>query len=312
MIEFQQILAILFFLFSTCNLQGSIQSYFKPAEGKTSAHLDQVQNIDFIYLINLDPRPEKWMKCLNELTPYHIYPYRFSAVNGWELSLEAINQLGVKYSEQFDSPLWGTSYLPEGDFEPHHEIMHVIGRTYFCHCMSRGAIGIALSHLSILQDAYDEGYETIWVMEDDIEVIQNPHLLSDLIVRLDQVVGKNGWDILFTDRDTKGQDGNYVVCYDTAKRPDFVPLDKERLRFRSEINADFRRIGTRYGAYSMIIRRSGMKKILDFYKEHNLFLPYDMEYYFPQNILFYTVMSDVVSTQPRAFSDNGSPNYLKN
>ncbi|MFI5334690.1 MAG: hypothetical protein ACHQT8_05960 [Chlamydiales bacterium] len=31
-----------------------------------------------------------------------------------------------------------------------------------------------LSHLSILQDAFDSGYETIWVMEDDIEVVRNP------------------------------------------------------------------------------------------------------------------------------------------
>ena len=40
-------------------------------------------------------------------------------------------------------------------------------------------------------------------MEDDIEVLQNPHRLSDLIDQLDLLVGSDGWDILFTDRDIK-------------------------------------------------------------------------------------------------------------
>jgi acetolactate synthase-1/2/3 large subunit len=40
-----------------------------------------------------------------------------------------------------------------------------------------GAIGIALSHLSILQDAYDSGYETVWVMEDDVDIMQKVNKL---------------------------------------------------------------------------------------------------------------------------------------
>jgi GR25 family glycosyltransferase involved in LPS biosynthesis len=176
MFKFQQ--TVFFVLFFASNLEADLHNYFKLAEGKTNAHFNQVRNIDFIYMINLDQRPEKWIHCLDELTPYHIYPYRFSAVNGWELSLQELNQLGVKYLEKFGKTLWGTAYLPERNFEPYHESMHVVDRTYFCHCMSRGAIGIVLSHLSILQDAYNAGYQTIWVMEDDIEVIQNPILFQ--------------------------------------------------------------------------------------------------------------------------------------
>ena len=83
----------------------------------------------------------------------------------------------------------GTCYLLD-DSGPQHEMVQQLGRTYFCHCMSRGAIGIVLSHLSVLQDAYDSGYETIWVIEDDIQVIQDPRLLSSLIDELDATVGK--------------------------------------------------------------------------------------------------------------------------
>src|SRR5690606_37872622 len=95
--------------------------------------------------------------------------------------LEELNTLGVKYRPGMLNDLWGTSYLLNGNFKPHHEVMHVVGRNYFCHCMPLGSIGIVLSHLSILQDAYDAGYETIWVMEDDIEVIQDPNIMSQRI-----------------------------------------------------------------------------------------------------------------------------------
>src|SRR3989344_3294288 len=296
-------------VFSTWSLHAGLQTHFRPVEGKTTDCFNQVQNIDFIYLINLDQRPEKWAHCLNELAPYHIQPYRFSAVNGWELSLEVLNQLGVKYSPQFCKNLWGTAYLPEDNFQPHHEIMQVVGRTYFCHCMSLGAIGIVLSHLSILQDAYDSGYETIWVMEDDIDVLRNPHTLSDFIEKLDQEVGKDGWDILFTDQDTKNTLGYYVPCTGFAWRPNYYPSDPNQFAQRYAISADFRRVGARFGAYSMIVRRSGMKKILDFLKTYKIFLTYDIEYPYPPDIRLFTVLTDIVSTWPGAPSDNGSPAY---
>jgi GR25 family glycosyltransferase involved in LPS biosynthesis len=290
-------------------LEGDISDHFKKIDNKSDVYLNQMKNVDFIYVINLDQRPEKFTHCLEELSPYGITPYRFSAVNGWELSLSVLNTLGIKYRPGMPKDLWGTSYLLNGDFQPHHEIMHVAGRNYFCHCMPRGTVGIVLSHLSILQDAYDSGYETIWVMEDDIEVIQDPHILSERISQLDALVGKNSWDILFTDQDTKGQDGKYVSCFSYARRPNFSPKYPERFAIRKDISSDFRKVGARYGAYSMIVRRSGIKKILKFLKKHKIFLPYDMEFYLPNNIAMYTVRDDVVSTQPKALSDNGSPNY---
>lgn len=290
------------------SLFGSIQEHLKIPSDKSGE--SQMRGIDFIYMINLDQRPEKYKQSLDALVPFGITPYRFSAVNGWELSLEDINEVGVKYEKGMTKGIWGTSYFPENNGQPHHEVMNVVGRNYFSHCMSRGAVAIALSHLSILQDAYDSGYETIWVMEDDIEVIKNPHILSGLIDKLDRLVGKNGWDFLFTDRDTKGQDGANVICLGAAARPNFQPHPANKFQKRVDISSDFRRVGARYGAYSMIVRRSGMKKMLDFTK-NGVFLPYDMEYTLPHGIRLYTVREDVVSTQPNALSDNAGPNYKK-
>lgn len=291
-------------------LQAGVQDYFKPALNKTGYH--QIPNIDYIYIINLDERPEKLNNCLSQLEPFGIYPYRFSAVNGWKLPLSAFNELGVKWESWMAIPnLWGTSYFPDGNGEPHHEIMSVVGRTYFCHCTARGTVGISLSHLSVLQDAYDSGYETIWVMEDDIHVQKDPNILSSLIKKLDDTVGHQSWDILFTDPDIKDLKGNYVPCTSHAPRPNFRPSNPGRFAVNMNIGKDFKRIGNRFGAHSMIVRRSGMKKILDFIKTYNLFLPYDMDYTMPNDIKCYSLRYDVVSNFPGAISDNGGANYEK-
>lgn len=296
-------------LLAIAPLFADLEDHFKKVPDKSGDHT--MENIDFIYVINLDQRPEKYSLVLEKLLPYGIEPCRFSAVNGWQLTLDAINDVGVKYGPWMPSDHWGTYYLPDGDGQPLHEIVQTVGRNYFCHCMSRGAIGIVLSHLSILQDAYDSGYETIWVMEDDIEVIRDPHLLSDYIEKLDALVGKDGWDILFTDRDTKDKHGNYVISSAYAWRPNYAPVNPFKCQEKEVVSPDFRRIGARFGAYSMIVRRSGMEKILNFFKCFQIFLPYDIDFTFPFDIQFYTVLDDVVSTQTHAPSDNGGPNYEK-
>jgi len=300
--------AILVFL-AIATAYADVEDHFKPITDKSDIH--KMRNIDFIYMINLDERPEKYNACIDRLAPFGIHPYRFSAVNGWQLTLEAINDVGVKY-ETWMTGVMGTRYLLGGDKEPHHEYIEEPGVTYFSHCMSRGAIGIVLSHLSILQDAWDSGYETIWVMEDDVVPIQDPNLLSELIDRLDALVGEGGWDIFFTDQDTKNNYGMYVPCTGFGKRPNFHPHNEARFEERTNLSDDFRKIGARFGAYSMIVRRSGMKKILEFLKSHQVFLPYDIEFPLPNGIRLFSVTEDIVSTQPGAISDNGAPNYIKN
>jgi GR25 family glycosyltransferase involved in LPS biosynthesis len=262
-------------------------------------------------MINLDQRPEKWKFSVDQLAPFGIYPYRFSAVNGWELSLEDINDVGLKFSPEMEGGFLCTRYRLDGNFEPSHEVLQNYGDTCFCHCLSRGAIGIALSHLSILQDAEDSGYETIWVMEDDVEVMRDPRILSDLIDNLDTLVGKENWDILFTDRDIRDANGVHKECYWAAKRPDFMPLRANDYATRIKVNPDFYKIGARWGAHSMIIRRSGIQKLLRFFKAHRIFFPYDMDYILVPGIKLFTVSEDVISNFPKAVSDNGGPNYLQ-
>lgn len=291
---------------------GALQDHLKKAEGKQNDH--KIRNIDFIYMINLDERPQKYALSKQHLDKYGIHPYRFSAVNGWKLSLEAINDVGVMYQPGM-TPLLATTYLKLGDKIIHsHEYMRQFGKTYFCHCMSLGVIGCSLSHISVLQDAYDSGYETIWVMEDDVEILEDPHQLSDLIEELDTLVGSDHWDVLFTDRDYRTGINQYLIASGAAKRPDMDCSQKQRYSDvytkTIEINNHFRKIAARFATTSMIIRRSGMIKLLEFWKTRNIYLPCDLENYFPPEIQRYGLTFDLVTNMFDSLSDTGSPGYL--
>lgn len=288
-------------------LCSNLQNYFKEIENKGDSH--NMRNIDFIYMINLDERPEKFNKSVKQLAPYGINPYRFSAVNGWKLSNETLNDVGVKFDSSMTRGIMGTCYLMDGEKEYiSHERIEQEGKNYFSHCMARGAVGIVLSQLSILQDAYDSGYETIWVMEDDIEVHSDPRQISDLIDVLDSKV--NTWDILFTDADTRDNNGKLIPCKGTADRPNYKIPNKRAFAHSHRISKDFTCKKARYGVYSMIIRRSGMKKLLDFFNKYKIFLPYDIDCFYAPGLKVYTCNKSIVAHRLDAASDNGGENYL--
>ncbi len=298
-------------LFIFCqSLSADLFDHMKKVEGKTSTHT--MRNIDFIYMINLDERPEKFAQASGELNQYGIYPYRFSAVNGWKLSLETINDVGLKYRPGMTS-LFATSFPLEAKGQASHGFMKEEGKAYFGHCLVPGTIGIVLSHLSILLDAFNSGYETIWVLEDDVVALKDPRILSELIDKLDETVGRDNWDVLFTDQNSRRPDGVYIPALGAGKRPDMdCSLEErysEKYTMNKEISEDFRKISARFGAYSMIIRRSGMEKLLRFYAEHKIYLPYDLDYYLPEGINRYSLQYGVVSNFLEALSDNGSPGY---
>lgn len=279
-----------------------ISKYFKKCANKSDIH--KIKNVDFIYVINLDKRPDRWAKTSDQLYQFGIYPYRFSAVNGYAFSLDEINDMGVKLTHQMKTDKVGIYYTKnsDGHLVVNWESMQKIGRTYFG--LFPGAIGCALSHLSVLQDAYDSHYDTIWVLEDDIEVVQDPRVIPDLIDTLDREVGQNNWDILFTDIDRRNEDATYMTCRPSGKhRPNYTPPHKKLFSLDKRISLHFRRIGERCGTHSMIVRRSGMKKILNFVKELNIFLPIDHEISYTKGIRMYALCEDIVSNALHAPTD---------
>jgi hypothetical protein len=61
----------------------------------------------------------------------------------------------------------------------------------------------------------------------------------------------------------------------------------------------------------MIVRRAGMKKILDHYKTYKIYFPYDIEYFLASGINLYALNRDIVTNITGGESDNGAPAYLE-
>jgi GR25 family glycosyltransferase involved in LPS biosynthesis len=293
-----------------CCCFGDICDHIRPILKKEQ--VSSLKNIDYIYMINLDQRPEKLQNTLSQLEPYGISPYRFSAVYGWDLNSEVKNNLGVILTRGMGCNQWAISFPHKlkGTSELEFLREDLYGNTVFCSWMTQGAIGCYLSHISVLQDAYDSGYQTVWIMEDDISVDQNPNVLSDYITKLDSLVGKEGWDILYTDNRTK-EDGLFVknIKEDSTLfwRPDMDLSDHKSFLERNSLNDDFMQIGSRMGTYSMLVRRSGMRKILDHVKAHRMFLPYDHEIAIIPNMRLYNIRSSPISFLEFASDNKESP-----
>ncbi|HSX11034.1 MAG TPA: glycosyltransferase family 25 protein [Chlamydiales bacterium] len=286
-----------------------LERILRRVEDKSSPH--QIDGIDFIYMINLDERPEKFALAVENLQQFGISPYRFSAVNGWKLDMATINQLGIRFPGVLEEEFLSTIYKEvDGRIYVSNTNLQDTDDAYFTLGLSPGAIGIVLSHLSVLQDAYNSGYETIWVMEDDAMALCDPNILSERIQELDSRV--ENWDLLFTDTDEKDKNGIPVPCRAMAARPNInlPPIDVFLQRFYP-ISHNLSRIGMRYGAYSMLVRRSGMKKILDYFRTYRLYLPYDFDFWMVPDIQIYSVNEDIVSNRVGAPSDNSYPGYIQ-
>lgn len=298
----------------------------------------QIQGIECIYLINLDWRPEKLRACMNQLHSYNIVPYRFSAVVGRDIPEKDMKEVGLKFKPGME---FFVGRLLPGPAPLYFFNERMYGKTCFYKDFNKGALGCTLSHLSILQHAYDSGYQTIWVLEDDFLVMKDPHILSEYIRGLDEWIGVENWDILHTDN------ADYFTAFGDRWRPDYAQISADFFKEHPEINQDykaindphiseserlhawwikrinkakknygmtrsypdvhpdFRYISGRYFTHSMIIKRSGMKKILDFEKKYGIFLPYDDEISVIPFLKMFNLKSNVVTMADTGISDTG-------
>lgn len=275
-----------------------IENQYRKLENKLGS--SGMRNIDYIYLINLDDRPEKWENSIKQLIAYGIFPERFPGIYGWTLPPAVLNDMALK----FQHGMWTgreavMHFPPDGDGTPQMVLLNgaCYGKAYFSGWTVKGTIGCTLSHLSVMKDAYDAGYKTIWIMEDDIQVLRDPNELNELIEKLDALVGPNGWDLLYTDYDYLVVDKTRDIASQIPIywRPDMPFLNVDSLADHKDINDHFLKIGNRMRAHSIIYRRCGLEKILNFYREHDNFLPYDNEVSLIPGIQMYVVKKSVVS-----------------
>lgn len=277
---------------------GKIEDYFK--KNVCQEESIDFQHVDHSYLINLDQRPEKLQDVYEKLSPYNLRPERFSAVYGWNLTFEQIRDVSLVFQPGMYSS-GEVVYAMPPDLDSGGVVFDLGPSWYGHHCVSKwtskGAIGCTLSHLSVLQDALDRGFETIWLLEDDICVVEDPRILSKLIEKLDDLVGKDGWDMLFTDHGrTYFNEEDPLTIVPMMWRPDLPFFDRQGLKKYEEVGDDFFEVGHRWGAHSIIFRKSGIEKVLNFYKERQIFAPIDNEYFFIEDLKAFALKYPIVST----------------
>jgi GR25 family glycosyltransferase involved in LPS biosynthesis len=231
--------------------------YLKPIE--ISEAKSGLESIDCIYVLNLDERPEKWKRVNSILKKKKLHPNRVSAINGWKLSNESKKELAGQYPVR----------------------------------MGGGQIGCLLTHLSIIKDAYERGFETIWVMEDDIVILENVKQIPSLLKEMNEL--DPDWDLFYTDVDSKNRLGVPVLSLTSDFRPDMPHHSLKYYLKRVRLKQDIMRIYQRYGMYSVVVSKKGMKKILDYYSHLSLWSPIDVDIHYIPGIRQYSTTRDIVS-----------------
>ena len=220
-------------------------NYVKPhAEPILPCGLDP---IDCVYIINLDYRPEKFESVKQLFTERGIPINRFSAVDGWTIAEEDKIEMFGPYPVR----------LPGGK------------------------IGCILSHLSVMQDAFDRNFSIVWICEDDLLFKGDEKKLPDLLRELTAI--DPDWDVLYTDPDMLGSTGRKHPSYYYNPRPDQPLKTLSEFLKRERRGNSFTTIGQRWGNHSYIMSRKGLKKTLEYFRHVFLWDTFDTDrHYVPE------------------------------
>lgn len=241
--------------------------YLKEAEIKEFS--SGVEFVDCIYVINLERRPEKWARVDALLRKEGLFPNRFNAIDGWSIP------------KSVQKELMGP-----------HPIR-----------MLPGEVGCLLSHLSIIRDALDRNFNIAWIFEDDIECIESPLIMASLIKEVVEI--DPNWDILYTDVDSKNNQGIPSLALGSDFRPDRKSTHPDEYYLaRTSVSKDLMQIRQRYGMYSFLISRKGMRKINNYFSHVHLWTAIDIDIHYIPSIREYSTKRDIVSIWTHSpFSD---------
>ena len=240
-----------------------IQNYFTKAGFVLDSNLKLV---DCIYVLNLAERETKWNNTQKQLQNSPIVVNRFIGINGWNIPKDELDIFWQKqgYSSQ-KQPL------------------------------GPGKIGCVLSHLSIIQDGYERGFNYIWILQDDIDILGDLTKIDTYIQEITELDPE--WGLLFTDLDMK----QYIKPEKALQACSLGPhagRTKNSLQWfmqRNNLNDTFQEIRLRYGFHSVVISRKGMELILDYYKHTQILAPFDVDIHFIPKLHKYGLRTPLVS-----------------
>lgn len=247
---------------------------------EVSNYNSSINGLDKIYVINLDSRIDRSAYMNQLLIMFRLNYEKFSAVNGWDFST---NKLRMFYKHCLVPAVDGYSPSP-------------------------GQIGVFLSHLSIIKHSLDKGYEVIWILEDDVIFKKDPKLALQAFL-CEMKNKKISWDILYTDLNSRFQQPDGTLTYYTIESCFGLNFNYKRMESVDVIEAPFLTTQVKYrlGAYSMLLSKSGMIKIFDYFIKNKMEYAYDVDLNFIQNKRFFQLFEDFVTTIGNFGSNTLSP-----
>lgn len=242
-----------------------------PLEHLTSVEITEAESgiapVDCLYVINLDERWERWEQTLQMCRQYGLHPNRVSAVNGWRIPEQVQCDLAFPHPRR----------------------------------LKGGVLGCLLSHLSVLSDAKQRNFDLIWVLEDDVEILEDPRLLTEMLSTLSLLDPE--WDIFYTDVDSRAPDKGYVRSLGSDFRPGEKVYSAVYYQKRFVMNEDIMQIRSRFGTYSMMVSSRGVRKILDYFSIRPVWTAIDIDIHYIPGIRQYATRRDIVTNIRGSSSD---------
>lgn len=239
---FKQLLVLLAISSSMfCSEEVSTQHYDKPflsalkvakRKGKSS---HKMAGIDFIYVVTA-----KICHRFNDLkrsfAKYGLNPYRFTAFESKDISFNSMLRTCLHGSRRYSGIEANRLIVRGGEFVLDKGKMSSSKEGYVHRGMSLKSLSRSLSHISIIKDALDSGYETIWIMDSATELRRNPNDLSIYVAKANEAIP--GWTSLYTDYSERDQADQLKPLRKFFFRPDVEFLDPDDYLARADNIAD--------------------------------------------------------------------------
>ena len=243
---------LLLFLGCGTSFQERVHRHLKPIALSTQE--SGIRGVDAIYCINLDMRTDKWTAVAQEMAHQELNVNRVSAVNGWKdlTKRDCCRLLRVEKA------------------------------------LKPGQIGCFLSHLSVLKNAQEKGFERILVLEDDVRFIAS---MKELSSYLDQLTALDPeWDLLYLDNwslENRGLKDRFDRPH--SKMSDVIKQPKEEL-------SHFFHVFYRHDLHALVISKKGIDKLLNHFCQKPFFLAIDTEMNHIDQIRMYETKQPFVTT----------------
>lgn len=252
---------------------GGIEDSYKKCLHKRNYHSMGV--IDYVYMISLKGDKKRFVSQKKQFEKYHVIPYRFTGHDPSKASYKLLETCGVtKLNASYPYEVLSLSRMGRSlILEPSK--MSRMGSVYFNIVMNTTKICRSLDFLSVIYDAYKSDYKKVWVLEDTVDIETDPNILNGYCIQLDKI--DSNWDILYTDPDCINQETYEGFFY--LSRPGIEFQEPAFYFDRSFPTSEYAiwHTGLHQGAYSFIVSRNGMKKILSYYHKNKLFMPFESE-----------------------------------